>query len=449
MSGALRSRGWREVSEAAEAEFILINSCGFIEPAQTESIETAFDYISAYPRSAVIMTGCLSQRYPEEIATDMPELAGVFGNRQPERIVGFLEALQRERGPGGDDVPAAEEGQREAAWYAPEGEPEWHRRRAERPRLYSPPGTGYVKVAEGCTHNCAFCAIPQIRGSLRSRPVEAIVSEVEELLSRGVREVNLIAQDLSLLGLDQGRRDFVPLLRKLSSLAGEFWIRLLYIYPEHFPDEILGLCREDPRILPYFDLPVQHAAPSVLKAMGRPPTPEGTLETVQRIQQTLPDATIRTTFLVGFPGEGEEEFEELLAFQRVARFDWMGAFVYSPQEGTKGFDLAQGAGAVPEAVAQERSRLLYEVQEPITSERLSRFLGSRQKLLVEEGVLGENIYFARGVMQAPEVDGSVVLYAPEGSLTPGSFCTASVTGIDGYDLRARLVSEAASGLSGG
>lgn len=448
MSGALQSRGWREVDEAGEAEFILINSCGFIEPAQTESIETSFDYISAFPDSAVVMTGCLSQRYPEEIAGDMPELAGVFGNRQPERIVEFLDRLQRERGSTGDSAIAAEKGRGEAAWYAPEGEPESHRHSAERPRLYSPAGTGYVKVAEGCTHNCAFCAIPQIRGSLRSRPVEAIVAEVEELLRRGVREVNLIAQDLSLLGLDQGRREFVPLLRKLSALSGEFWIRLLYIYPEHFPDEVLGVCREDPRILPYFDLPVQHAAPAVLKAMGRPPTPERTLETVQHIQQTLPDATIRTTFLLGFPGEGEEEFEELLAFQRVARFDWMGAFVYSPQEGTKGFDLAQGEGAVPEEVARARSRLLYEEQEPITADRLARFVGSRQKLLVEEGVSGENIYFARGVMQAPEVDGSVVLYAPEGSLTPGSFCTASVIGVDGYDLRARLLSEATPELSG-
>jgi ribosomal protein S12 methylthiotransferase len=266
---------------------------------------------------------------------------------------------------------------------------------------------------------------------------------VEELLGRGIREINLIAQDLSLLGIDEGRRDFVPLLRRLSTLSGEFWIRLLYIYPEHFPDDLLGICQEDDRILPYFDLPIQHAAPSVLKAMGRPATPERTLETVQKIQQRLPNATIRTTFLVGFPGEGAEEFQELLAFQRVARFDWMGAFVYSPQEGTRGYDLAQGEQAVPESVARERERILYEAQEPITRERLTRFVGSRQRLLVEEDVVGEDIYFARGAMQAPEVDGSVVLYAPEGSLTPGTFCTASVIGVDGYDLRARLLSDPA------
>lgn len=440
MSGALLAKGWREVSEAEEPSVILVNSCGFIEPAQTESIETAFEQLSAHPTSQVVMTGCLSQRYPEEIARDMPELAGVFGNRRPEKIAEFLEELageeQGDSSAHDDSVPRS----MAARWLAPVGEPEWHSRPARRPRLYSPEGTAYVKIAEGCTHNCAFCAIPQIRGGLRSRPVEAIVAEVQELLNRGVREINLIAQDLSLLGLDQGRRDFIPLLRAISELSGEFWIRLLYIYPEHFPREIIGICRQDPRILPYFDLPVQHASPSVLTAMGRPATPDRTLETVQMIRAELPEGTIRTTFLVGFPGEGELEFEELLTFQRAARFDWMGAFVYSPQEGTRGLELSRGTGAVPEELAQERSKMLYEAQEPITTERLSRFVGSNHRLLVEEAVTGEDIYFARGAMQAPEVDGTVVLYAAEGSLTPGEFRQAKIVSADGYDLRARLVS---------
>ncbi len=441
MSGALVTHGWREVSEAVDASVILINSCGFIEPAQTETIETAFEYISGYPDKQVVMTGCLSQRYPEEIATDMPELAGVFGNRRPEKIVEFLRGLQESNREGG----GARRGEpsTSAPWLAPTGEPDWHGQTAPRPRLYSPRGTAYVKIAEGCTHNCAFCAIPQIRGTLRSRPVNAVVGEVQELLSRGILEINLIAQDLSLLGLDQGRRDFVPLLREISALPGQFWVRLLYIYPERFPSEIIEVCRKDRRILPYFDLPVQHAAPSVLRAMGRPATPDRTLATVRMIQEELPEATIRTTFLVGFPGEGESEFQELRSFQEAARFDWMGAFVYSPQEGTRGFELSQGGDAVPEDLAQERARILYEAQGPITTERLSRFVGTTQRLIVEEGVSGEDIYFARGPMQAPEVDGTVVLFAPEGSLEPGSFCEAKVVGVDGYDLRARLLSEEA------
>lgn len=441
MSGALVTHGWREVSEAVDASVILINSCGFIEPAQTETIETAFEYLSDYPDKQVVMTGCLSQRYPEEIATDMPELAGVFGNRRPEKIVEFLRGLQEST----REVGGSRRGEQStsAPWLAPTGEPDWHGQTATRPRLYSPRGTAYVKIAEGCTHNCAFCAIPQIRGTLRSRPVKAVVGEVQELLSRGIVEINLIAQDLSLLGLDQGRRDFVPLLREISALPGQFWVRLLYIYPERFPSEIIEVCRKDRRILPYFDLPVQHAAPSVLRAMGRPATPDRTLATVRMIQEELPEATIRTTFLVGFPGEGESEFQELRSFQEAARFDWMGAFVYSPQEGTRGFELSQGGDAVPEDLAQERARILYEAQGPITTERLSRFVGTTQRLIVEEGVSGEDIYFARGPMQAPEVDGTVVLFAPEGSLEPGAFCEAKVVGVDGYDLRARVLSEEA------
>lgn len=441
MSGALVTHGWREVSEAVDASVILINSCGFIEPAQTETIETAFEYLSDYPDKQVVMTGCLSQRYPEEIATDMPELAGVFGNRRPEKIVEFLRGLQEST----REVGGSRRGEQStsAPWLAPTGEPDWHGQTATRPRLYSPRGTAYVKIAEGCTHNCAFCAIPQIRGTLRSRPVKAVVGEVQELRSRGIVEINLIAQDLSLLGLDQGRRDFVPLLREISALPGQFWVRLLYIYPERFPSEIIEVCRKDRRILPYFDLPVQHAAPSVLRAMGRPATPDRTLATVRMIQEELPEATIRTTFLVGFPGEGESEFQELRSFQEAARFDWMGAFVYSPQEGTRGFELSQGGDAVPEDLAQERARILYEAQGPITTERLSRFVGTTQRLIVEEGVSGEDIYFARGPMQAPEVDGTVVLFAPEGSLEPGAFCEAKVVGVDGYDLRARVLSEEA------
>ncbi|MFP4535238.1 MAG: 30S ribosomal protein S12 methylthiotransferase RimO [Spirochaetaceae bacterium] len=440
MSGALLTHGWREAPEARDASVILINSCGFIEPAQAETIETAFEYISAYPDKQVVMTGCLSQRYPEEIAREMPELAGVFGNRRPESIVEFLRGL----GAGSvGETPGRRRESESAPWLTPTADPDWYARIATRPRLYSPRGTAYVKIAEGCTHNCAFCAIPRIRGTLRSRPVEAILGEVRELLSRGIREINLIAQDLTLLGVDRGRRDFVPLLREIAALPGEFWVRLLYIYPEHFPSEVIEVCRQDRRILPYFDLPVQHASPTILKSMGRAATPERTLDTVRMIKRELPEAAIRTTFLVGFPGEGEGEFRELLHFQEEARFDWMGAFVYSPQEGTRGFELSRGKSAVPEERAQERARILYEAQEPITAERLSRFVGTQQRLIVEEAVSGEDIYFARGPMQAPQVDGTVVLFAPEGSLEPGAFRETKVIGVDGYDLRARLLTEGA------
>lgn len=433
MAGALVGDGWRETGDPADARAILINSCGFIEAAQTESVEAVLEYTHSYRTAAVVMTGCLAQRYPEEIAREIPELAGVFGNRRPEEIAPFLEELTspaRSTRRRGDPAP----------FHAPEGDETWRDRAVSRPRLYSAPGTAYVKIAEGCTHNCAFCAIPQIRGTLRSRSIGAIMEEVEGLLARGIREINLIAQDLSLLGLEEGRRDFVPLLERISALSGEFWVRLLYIYPEHFPLEVLEVCRRDPRILPYFDLPIQHADPGVLRLMGRPATPERTLEILQRIHREIPDAAIRTTLLVGFPGEDDAAFERLLEFQQAARFDWMGAFVYSPQEGTVGCELAGGELAVPEAVAEKRSAELYRLQEPITRERLERFVGREMALLVEEPVLGEDLYFARGAMQAPEVDGTVVLTARAGSLEPGSFVTARVTGVDGYDLRARAIS---------
>ncbi|MFW6215869.1 MAG: 30S ribosomal protein S12 methylthiotransferase RimO [Alkalispirochaetaceae bacterium] len=430
MAGALVNAGWRESADPEGAQAILINSCGFIEAAISESVETVLEYTAGYPDSAVVMTGCLAQRYPEQIAMEIPELAGVFGNRRPEAIPQFL---SRVAGPSAPRRPSG----KPTFWDAPPGDPDWRHRTALRPTLYTPAGTAYVKIAEGCTHNCAFCAIPQIRGTLRSRSVDAVVREVEDLLSRGIREINLIAQDLSILGLEEGRRDFLPLLERISELPGHFWVRLLYIYPEHFPRQLLSICRRDPRILPYFDLPIQHADPGVLEAMGRPATPERTLETLDRIRSQLPDSVIRTTFLVGFPGEDQAAFDTLLAFQAAARFDWMGAFVYSPQEGTAGYDLCRGPGAVARELAEERAQALYRRQESITTEGLSRFVGRVQELLVEEPVIGEDLYFARGAMQAPEVDGTVVLSAPEGSLTPGSFVSARITGVDGYDLRAR------------
>ena len=429
MVGALTEAGWLEVAEPDSASVILVNSCGFIEPAQTESIEAAFEQIGEHPDARVVMTGCLAQRFPEELAREMPELAGVFGNRRPEEISSFLRTI----------TDNGSEGQQETQSNVPEGRPVWHNRPAYRPRLYTPPGTAHLKIAEGCNHNCAFCAIPQIRGTLRSRPIEALLREFRELIDRGVGEVNLIAQDLSLLGTDKGRKDFLPLLQGISGVTGDFWVRLLYIYPEHFPLEVLDLCNEDPRILPYFDLPVQHASPKVLRAMGRPATPDRTLKTLNAIKERSSGATVRTTFLVGYPGEGESEFRELLAFQQQAQFDWMGAFVYSPQEGTKGLELASGAEAVPQEIAEERARLLYDAQATITSERLSRFVGREEQLLVEERVEGEDLYFARGAMQAPEVDGTVVLSAPAGSVEPGAFCRGVITGVDGYDLRARRI----------
>jgi len=435
MIESLTQAGWSVESEPERASVIVVNSCGFIEPAKEESIETAFSFHTLYPDKKIVMAGCLAQRYGEEIHHSMPELAAVFGNRAPQEVAPFLEKVLSG----------------EATIYLPEPKDVLPLRRT----LLSYPGSAFVKVAEGCNNRCTFCAIPLIRGGLRSRAVDEVMAEITHFLSRGIFEINLVSQDLAAYGGDrgagrgrggagpgQGPGAVEELLSRISALSGDFWVRLLYIYPEHFPDSVLQACRRDPRILPYFDIPMQHASRGVLAAMGRPGDGERYLQLIRRIRDALPDAVIRSTFLVGFPGETDADMEILSRFQAEAEIDWLGVFPYSAEDGTAAYQKAKGPLRVAKKKAEARKKGVEMAQIDISARRLDRFIGRTLRVLVEERVEGEPFAIGRAYLHAPEVDGLVVVRTGDAdaadaagpAVTPGRTVDVRIIRRNGVDL---------------
>ena len=422
---SLEQAGHDYVDTPARAELIIVNSCGFIDSAKEESIDTVLALRVSYPDSKLVMTGCLAERYSDELKTEMTEVDGFIGNRCPARFAERLnELLGGTCGATSGGTCGATSG---AAAGPPSGDIPLRR------RFLSFPGSAFLKIAEGCSNHCSYCAIPLIRGELVSRPRPLVLAELEKLLAAGIREVNLIAQDLASFGLDRGEAELVPLLEEICRLRGDFWIRLLYLHPDRFPAALPELMAADRRILPYFDLPFQHASRPLLERMGRRGEAESYLELIAAIRHQLPRAVIRSTFLVGFPGESASDFDALLEFQRQADLDWLGVFSYSREEGTPAHDFD---GRVPAALAAERRRSIEEAQIPITHRRLDRFKNQSLDLLVEEHVQGEDLYLARGYPHAPEVDGLVVLRARD--LTPGRIVAARVLRRNGVDLEAVL-----------
>jgi len=421
MMAALNAAGWSSSEDPADADLIIVNTCGFIESAKKESIQAALSAKAAYPGAKVLMSGCLAQRYAEDLKDDMTEVDAFFGNADLSRIA--------------EAAAAAVKGTHEAIVpeIDPSGATDFASCTDDRP-LLSLPGSAYVKITEGCDNRCTYCAIPLIRGVLRSRTIASVVAEAKGLIARGVRELCLIGQDLGSYGLDFGGDCLLPeLLDALSALEGDFWVRMLYIHPDRFPRRVLDACARDPRILPYFDLPFQHASPRILRAMNRKGDADTYLRLVSDIRSALPDATLRSTFLVGFPGETEEDFEVLLDFQRKAELDWLGAFTYSREEGTAAYAMK---GRVAKKVAEERKRRVEETQVPISETRAERSVGRTLRVLIEEEVEGEEgLYLGRTATQAPEVDGATVVSA-DSSLKPGEFVDARVFRRAGFDLDA-------------
>jgi ribosomal protein S12 methylthiotransferase len=426
----LEAAGLAWVPEPDAAELIIVNTCGFIESAKEESIQTSLALKRRYPDKRVLLTGCLVQRYGQQLAGAMGEIDGFAGLRDFPGLLALAQDHRRapaERSAGSRRLSAPP--------LPPAAAPA---SQLPRSRFLSYPGSAYLKVAEGCANRCSYCAIPLIRGELVSRPQEEILREVEQLLQQGLFEINLVAQDLASFGLDRGRAELLPLLERILSLEGTFWLRLLYLHPDRFPAGLLELAASDGRLLPYFDLPFQHASEAVLGRMGRRGSGSRYLELVERIRAALPQAVIRSTFLVGFPGETEAEFRQLLEFQRLCRLDWVGVFCYSPEEGTAAF---AHPGRVRVSVARRRKRLLEEAQLPITEQRLQAQVGRTLEVLVEEEVRGEGLFLARSYLQAPDVDGLIVLRTPaSGRLRPhpGEHRRARVEGRAGVDLEATL-----------
>lgn len=413
MAARLLAGGWQQSTSLSEAGLVIVNSCGFIEDAKKESIEAVIAVKKAYPGKRVLLAGCLSQRYADALGSDLTEADGIFGNGDLSLITEAATAAL-----GGDHRTMAPE----RVAYAP----------ARRGTLMGFPRSAYLKIAEGCNNRCSFCAIPLIRGDISSRDPDDVAKEFAELVSGGAYEVCLIGQDLGSYGLDRAGKPLLPqLLSSLSSVPGAWRVRMLYIHPDRFPRAVLDACAKDERILPYFDLPFQHASDRVLRAMNRSGNAAKYLELLSDIRSALPSAVIRSTFLVGFPGEADEDFAALRAFQDAARVDWLGAFAYSREEDTPAYDFK---AHVPKRTAQARKKEIEEAQRPITGHALERFVASVQTVLVEERIEGEDLAIGRAYMNAPEVDGAVVVVG--GNLTAGDVVRVSIKAVRGVDLEA-------------
>jgi ribosomal protein S12 methylthiotransferase len=428
MMASLDSAGWARSDDPDQAELIIINTCGFIESAKQESINAVLEYRKQYNGKKILMAGCLSQRYGNDLSSSLEEADFFFGNRDLSRTAEAAAAAMN----GGARVltPDADTNEVTATPSVT----------GDRP-LLSLPGSAYVKITEGCDNRCAFCAIPGIRGPLRSRPMNEILDECKRLLDRGVRELCLIGQDIGSYGGDRGGPSALPaLLEKISALEGRFWARLLYIHPDNFPRGVLDVMSRDSRILPYFDLPFQHGSAKILTAMNRRGNTNSYISLIQEIRTRLPDAVIRSTFLLGFPGETGEDFEALLDFQDRAELDWAGAFTFSREEDTPAYTMKN---QVPKKTAARRKALVEERQIPISQKRMDRFVGRNMEALIEEAVdeaalepsgsLEEGLYLGRLYCQAPEVDGAAVIRS-EKPLVPGTLLPGRVFARAGFDL---------------
>ena len=416
-----KEKGYVRVTEAKDADLIFVNTCGFIESAKEESINTFFALKGAYPDAKIVLGGCLAQRYAEEL--ELEEADAIFGNRDLAAFSDVLDSLDK----GDDQIVLKPE-------Y-----PDPDREKDEREEYLSMPRSCYLKISEGCDHRCSYCAIPIIRGGLRSRSEDRIIDEAKELIRKGFFELNLIAQDLGAYGTDfDGKSHFCDLLTKLASLEGDFRLRLLYIHPDTFPEELISIVKNSEKIIPYFDIPFQHSSERVLRKMRRFGNTGKYLALINRIRSEIPEAVIRTTLMLGFPGEEREDFDELLSFVRQARFDWMGSFLYSREEDTPAFDMRDEKAhekAVKRAARWKNE--LEELQSAITEERLQGFVGKKYTALVEENIQGEDLSIARIYSQAPEVDGLTVIMG-EG-IAPGDVVEVGIRAVRGVDLEAVLI----------
>ncbi|MDR0410419.1 MAG: 30S ribosomal protein S12 methylthiotransferase RimO [Treponema sp.] len=412
----LNDAGWVSVFSPEEADIVVVNSCGFIETAKRESINAVLEHKKNGKR--VVLAGCLAERYAKDLFESLIEADVVFGNKDLSKIAPAADAALH--GVRTQIVPLPSNGNT----------------RKNRP-LLSLPGSAYVKITEGCNNRCSFCSIPFIRGGLKSRQIEDVVDECQTLLDRGVRELCLVGQDIAAFGMDFSGKQLLPaLLEALLRLNGKFWVRLLYLHPDHFPP-ILDFLKENGGaawVLPYFDIPFQHASESLLQKMSRKGCAEDYLTLLDRIRDVLPDAVIRSTFLLGFPGETDTDVETLLDFQERAHLDWAGCFTYSREENTPAYAMKP---RVPKHTAERRKKLVEEKQTAITEKQLERFVGREFDVLVDEEV-DEELYLGRMFAQAPEVDGSVVVHA-NATLKLGSVARCKIIARAGFDLTAEFI----------
>ncbi|MEO5349097.1 MAG: 30S ribosomal protein S12 methylthiotransferase RimO [Magnetococcus sp. YQC-3] len=422
MLGRFLDQGYTLTDDPEEADLLLVNTCGFKADAEAESREAilAMSAVKAsHSGKRLVVTGCLAQRHGAQLAQEMPEIDVLVGSDQYAELIPLIEANQA----SGQAVLAVA-----PVVHSSPALPE----QAEPARLLTTPAhTAYLKIAEGCNNPCAFCIIPQLRGRFRSRSMEALVEEATQLGRQGVLEINLVSQDTTLYGRDLSPRvSLADLLRRLVAVEGIAWIRLLYLYPTLITPELLAVLAGEEKLLPYLDVPLQHSHSAVLQRMRRVERTPGIRRLLRQIRRQLPQAVLRTTFIVGFPGESKKEFRHLYRFVRRGWFDHVGVFTYSDEEGTAAFHLPD---KVRPKTARKRQKALMLLQQRISRKKLRQWVGRTVPVLVEGLAEGyEDLWLGRSVGQAPEVDGLVYIHS--GRAEPGKIIPVTITGSHEYDL---------------
>jgi ribosomal protein S12 methylthiotransferase len=432
MLGSVLQRGMEITSRAEEADVLIVNTCAFIDSAKEESIDAILDAhqqrgLNKRPNQKLIVSGCMSQRFSHELREQLPEVDAFIGLDQVGELGAIVEKILETK-TRNEDVDLNFVTARPT--YIPN---------YDTPRFrLTPPHSAYLKIAEGCNHPCSFCVIPQMRGKHRSRSPESVLAEIRGLLAEGVREINLISQDTTYYGMDlwpekAGPRQPVDssrgptltaLLREIQRIDGDFWVRLLYTHPAHWSDELIATIAECDKVARYIDIPLQHIDETMLQRMRRETSQQHIVDLIGRLRAGIPDLAIRTTFIVGFPGETDEEFETLLEFIRRTRFDRLGIFKYSQEEGSR---AAKMDGQIPAKLKNTRYRIAMEIQQEIAHETARQKIGRELKLLVDQPLI------ARTEADAPDIDTRVILSEPA---PVGEFVRRKIVGSRGYDLLA-------------
>lgn len=402
----IRLNNCKLVDEPADAGTVIINTCGFIEAAKEESIGTILKAVALKKQgiiNKVIVAGCLSERYMTDLEKEIPEVDRFFGTEDYEGIIHEL----------GGELKYNLLGER---------------------FLTAPVHSAYLKISEGCDHPCSFCAIPIMRGKNQSKTIEELVTETEFLAGQGTKELVIIAQDTTDYGTDiYGKREISKLLHRLSEIKGIEWIRLMYTYPTNFPDDLIEEIASNPKICKYVDIPLQHISDSVLKSMRRGVTSKRIKELINKLRDRIPDITIRTTFITGYPNETEQDFEDLCSFVKETRFDRLGVFTFSVEENTTSFILGD---PIPEKVKEKRKNKIMELQSRISGEINKDFIGKTLKVLIDR--IEGDFYIGRSYRDAPEVDGEILIPVGNNKIKAGKFCNVKVYDSDEYDLYADL-----------
>ena len=422
MLGLLDREGYQIVDDETQADVIVINTCCFINDAKEESIQTILEmaeYKKEGSLKALIVTGCLAQRYQEEILTEIPEVDAVLGTSAYDKIVQAIgQALDgdaRVTVESLDTLPIV-----------------------DTDRLVTTGGHyAYLKIAEGCDKHCTYCIIPKIRGNYRSVPMEQLIEEARMLAGQGVKELIVVAQETTLYGKDiYGEKSLHKLLKELCRISGIQWIRLLYCYPEEIYDELIQVMKEEKKICHYLDLPIQHASDDILRRMGRRTSKAQLTDIIAKLRKEIPDISLRTTLITGFPGETEEQHKELLEFVDEMEFDRLGVFTYSPEEGTP---AAEMEGQIPEELKEDRQAELMALQQEIAFAGAEDMIDREVLVMIEGKVADENVYVGRTYRDAPNVDGFIFIHT-DMELMTGDFARVKVTGALEYDLMGELIS---------